>query len=1580
MVRKSSSNFLKKLVKNFDDKDAPPIPTSQYSQSSISLASPSGMTGDHGSHSLVPEMPMLRSLSSQNIRRIGPLDTPPPLSPLMGYEMAYQFAAPMDYQDSGHHAIDAEVHPSSWPNSSTSAMPISGSQYMTTVLSPQEVADSLAQLVADAALVTEDRDTEVDEEEDEEEDGDEDEDEDEDVPAAITNRLSRLYDTGSIHLNQSQTSLYYSTKSTLSDSEASEMMGSMSPTLSPNTIKPTSDDVSSSGHGGGSGSGNNNNTGNTSHKGGSSSKRGSYVQDALGYSLGLSRGNSIRFSQYNLGTMQGFSGAPVQPLSSSISTPTSPGTVRGTSSTAAANQREFGEARKSVTRRPVTMFIPLTSSAADQAESDVDNLTVSEDPVRETAAAAQPTVEQDMSSPPTSPYRESRLQERNLQSLTVDTASLPPTDTIDSSPILPSSFGRSLSIQATAPKRPMTVCVDTNQSLAPLYPLATPTLLTPDDPPTGEQRESTSLLAQRTARRCFEEDESFLRREEISEYLGTPKPFHRQVLGAYMNHFDFRGKRIDLAFRLLCQKLILKGETQEVDRILEAFARRYVDCNDGRQSESSGGRSRPMLLAVADHAKDVVHAVSYSILLLNTDLHVVQQSTKMSRSAFVKNTLEVVQAQRGGAITPGMGSPVHTVDPVGLGMPRSLTSDSIAEAGLAPSSSSSFPSMGRRRTPSVKSWKSGHSQQSTNYDMNSSSSGGNVAHSSGSSNSRMGSDPSANGGYGNGKAWIQELESLFKEIYTAVKHSQIRLPSPTSATQTPVSGPHSSRAGSRSNSTFSAISSPPTSPAMAPVGGFGSSLFSSNRMSRLIQPSTLFTSNQTQQQQQQPLGGDLDYPTDSGVGIFGGSVNRRKSMSTRASQLRNDAIQRLSAQAQAQAQANVQAMANAVAVAQAQAEADAEMRERNSAARLASSANALTASVAAPTSRSRYSVFGNLDVSFGGGGGNTGSGGSSINFVDRGPVSSRDVVYPQQSLSGSSRRHSHFAYSEIGTNTSASTDTTPSASQNSLASLQSSTLSTSAGGPRDEPRSKPAMDDHSNMEHKPEDSISSGPPSLEASSFLDEFTAEQKEQRHQLHLQSRYRMEGILWRKHLLERSDKKAQHRAWRQLLVVLDMEQGSLAMFRSDGTLPSMSKSTLPSPSLNPTPSTSAGRTHSSGHRTNPTTPTSSTTVAHMALFDEIPLQHTITNILPPPGYSSTRRNVFAVQLFTGGVYLFQTSTPQECENWARSCNYWAARTSKEPLAGGVINMEYGWGRALETYLSRSPLSPSASLSPLVTGSQHDLGLSPLSQSALTSPFAQSPGAMSSASATSPSHYLSQAGSEASGYFGITSSNPAMGNSSSPLQMRSSGRSTSMKSSSSRRGSISLSSFGAMTGVVGSGSSHSLIAGAAALHPGDQVTLFEWTAPQPAMALSPHTEEADQLWALKKYVRELESEMEAHQEHRGPMLKLFPPKSVNHVKAFNNWERRSRHLLKEMVKNKIYEECLAMSIAYQNEQDLLELKAWQTLQRPPRPPQPHPLEGPLSELRKEPGLVSMGALSSSSSDLEADLEALVVHDEPDL
>lgn len=48
----------------------------------------------------------------------------------------------------------------------------------------------------------------------------------------------------------------------------------------------------------------------------------------------------------------------------------------------------------------------------------------------------------------------------------------------------------------------------------------------------------------------------------------------------------------------------------------------------------------------------VVHAVSYSLLLLNTDLHVAELTSRMSRNQFVRNTLSTIQLQ----LQPGSSS------------------------------------------------------------------------------------------------------------------------------------------------------------------------------------------------------------------------------------------------------------------------------------------------------------------------------------------------------------------------------------------------------------------------------------------------------------------------------------------------------------------------------------------------------------------------------------------------------------------------------------------------------------------------------------------------------------------------------------------------------------------------------------------------------------------------------------------------------------------------------------------------------------------------------------------------------------
>ncbi|KAK4056662.1 hypothetical protein OIO90_002214 [Microbotryomycetes sp. JL221] len=141
--------------------------------------------------------------------------------------------------------------------------------------------------------------------------------------------------------------------------------------------------------------------------------------------------------------------------------------------------------------------------------------------------------------------------------------------------------------------------------------------------------EPVDVRAQKLAQRIWEEDPTLMDAKKVATWLGSPDALNSLTLRNWIEHFDFAGLRLDVAFRRLCSKLYLKAETQQVDRILAQFSRQF----DNNNPQSVYGSA------------DVVHAVSYSLLLLNTDLHVVDSTTRMSRQQFIKNTVAAIQAQ-----------------------------------------------------------------------------------------------------------------------------------------------------------------------------------------------------------------------------------------------------------------------------------------------------------------------------------------------------------------------------------------------------------------------------------------------------------------------------------------------------------------------------------------------------------------------------------------------------------------------------------------------------------------------------------------------------------------------------------------------------------------------------------------------------------------------------------------------------------------------------------------------------------------------------------------------------------------------
>ncbi|KAI0965521.1 hypothetical protein F4678DRAFT_485189 [Xylaria arbuscula] len=128
------------------------------------------------------------------------------------------------------------------------------------------------------------------------------------------------------------------------------------------------------------------------------------------------------------------------------------------------------------------------------------------------------------------------------------------------------------------------------------------------------------------AQGIFDGDEDFIQKGKAAAWIGEEGPVRQRTLRAYMDLYDFENDSILAALRQICSRLVFRAETQQVDRILIAFSKRWCECNPNH-----GFKTR-----------DVVHTLCYSIILLNTDLHIADIEQKMTRSQFIKNTMSTV--------------------------------------------------------------------------------------------------------------------------------------------------------------------------------------------------------------------------------------------------------------------------------------------------------------------------------------------------------------------------------------------------------------------------------------------------------------------------------------------------------------------------------------------------------------------------------------------------------------------------------------------------------------------------------------------------------------------------------------------------------------------------------------------------------------------------------------------------------------------------------------------------------------------------------------------------------------------------
>ncbi|TGJ78635.1 hypothetical protein E0Z10_g10128 [Xylaria hypoxylon] len=138
----------------------------------------------------------------------------------------------------------------------------------------------------------------------------------------------------------------------------------------------------------------------------------------------------------------------------------------------------------------------------------------------------------------------------------------------------------------------------------------------------GEPTRDDRLKAQG----IFDGDEDFIQKEKAAAWMGEEGLVRQRTLRAYMDLYDFENESVLTALRQICSRLVFRAETQQVDRILIAFSQRWCTCNPNHGFKTS----------------DVVHTMCYSIMLLNTDLHIADIEQKMTRSQFIKNTMPTI--------------------------------------------------------------------------------------------------------------------------------------------------------------------------------------------------------------------------------------------------------------------------------------------------------------------------------------------------------------------------------------------------------------------------------------------------------------------------------------------------------------------------------------------------------------------------------------------------------------------------------------------------------------------------------------------------------------------------------------------------------------------------------------------------------------------------------------------------------------------------------------------------------------------------------------------------------------------------
>ncbi|KAJ3219454.1 guanine nucleotide exchange protein for ADP-robosylation factor [Clydaea vesicula] len=111
-----------------------------------------------------------------------------------------------------------------------------------------------------------------------------------------------------------------------------------------------------------------------------------------------------------------------------------------------------------------------------------------------------------------------------------------------------------------------------------------------------------------------------LNKTMIGEFLGEGEEENIAIMHAFVDELDFINQPFVTALRTFLQSFRLPGEAQKIDRFMLKFAERYVKGNPD-----------------SFNSADTAYVLSYSVIMLNTDLYNPQVKKRMTKAEFLRN-------------------------------------------------------------------------------------------------------------------------------------------------------------------------------------------------------------------------------------------------------------------------------------------------------------------------------------------------------------------------------------------------------------------------------------------------------------------------------------------------------------------------------------------------------------------------------------------------------------------------------------------------------------------------------------------------------------------------------------------------------------------------------------------------------------------------------------------------------------------------------------------------------------------------------------------------------------------------------